>query len=166
MYSIAQREEAMSYPTQGALGQGRSVARPGTVIAAGVVAFLFAPINVINGLVVLARGMLLAIFYLPARAVGAFSSIVAGLMILAIAVSLIWGAVATLKGRTNKILFWASLAAAVCYVAIASVIYALGGSPYWVLLLALCAALPAGIIVLVLTHSSKDFFRARGGAAI
>jgi hypothetical protein len=79
-------------------------------------------------------------------------------VLLVIAVSCACGVVAAWRGRTSHILFWTSVAVLI----IGIVVLILRSPRSWFPLL-LC---PIWIIAFLLTPSSREFFRARGGTTI
>jgi hypothetical protein len=169
---------APAYGAPLAAGYG-AAGRPGTVISAVVLAFVTAAIDLLIGLLFLSGGIYAATQILKQTEVGAVAAllvftvflIIVGLVFLLIAGFLIGGGVAALKGRTNKILIGISTVAMVWhFISAGSIIASRGESSTvliaWLcltLIATLCLALSVVIVILVLTHSSKDFFRARGG---
>lgn len=171
-------------PTYGApLPAGYGAAgRPGTVTTAVVLAFVTAAINLLIGLLFLFGWMYAATQVPKQTEEGAVAAslvftvflFIVGLVFLLIAGLLMWGGVAALKGRTNKILIWISSVAVVWHLISASSIITSRGEPSTVLIAwlcltmiaTLCLALSVVIVILVLTQSSKDFFRVRGGMTI
>src|ERR1700738_98203 len=156
--------------------------RPGTVTTAVVLAFVTAAINLLIGLLFLFGWMYAATQVPKQTEEGAAAAslvftvflFIVGLVFLLIAGLFMWGGLAALKGRTNKILIWISAVAAVWNLITASSIITSRGEPSTVLIAwlcltlieILCLALSVVIVILVLTQSSKDFFRVRGGMTI
>ncbi|MFC9549774.1 RDD family protein [Rhodococcus sp. NPDC056960] len=137
---------------------GHSTARRrGTVIAAAVIAFVMAALNMIASLVSLYTSS----HYYP-RTGAVAAALYMSPVGLVFAGLFIWGGAAALKGRTTRILFWTSLVAVVLYLTNIGV----STSGYGRFLGVLCLGLVVVVVALVLHSSNKDFLRARGGPTI
>jgi len=89
---------------------------------------------------------------------GPFIGFIVAATALVFAVLCAWGAVAAWRGRTSHILFWTSVA-----VLIIGIVVLILRSPRGWFPLLLC---PIWIISFLLTPSSREFFRGRGGTTI
>jgi len=134
------------------------VRRPWTVTRAVGAAFVFGLIWLLTGVPIL--GYMFSSGHYGLRLfIGAAISLV-------FVVSYLWGAVAALRGRTSHILFWTSVAAVIF--AVVMLILAIvehdffAQAKIWFPIL----VPPIWIILCLLTPSSREFFRARGGTTI
>ncbi|WP_110320362.1 hypothetical protein [Mycolicibacterium moriokaense] len=138
---------------------------PGTVVVAAVFALLGTAAYVIVGLIFLKAG-----FTISVRG-DKEASFVAALVNLVSAGLMAWGAAAALRGRTKKILFFASLAVVIVDIIEIAAILAIsspkqdfsdeGAIPVFALLFMVC---PIIIIILISIQSIGEFLRARRGS--
>ena len=137
-------------------------ARPGAVTAAAVIAFIIAGLEVLGALLAFVAGVGYSNLtqsqkdQMPAMA-SSGTFYLMGLFELVFAGLLIWGGVAAIQGKTNKILFFVALA-----VAVLNVVYLFVGG-YLSIVGVIIAVV---IMVLLRQQSSKQWFLSRGGTAV
>jgi hypothetical protein len=152
----SQSAQPPAYGTPPALSPASTGSRPVTVEAAAVLAFIRGALHIIGG-----AGFLYAtIFEIPQFNCQVWLFIifdVAGAFVLA--GLFIWGGVAALRGHTYKILFWTASAQVILDIISMAAVKILGYVAFYSFLF---IVFPIAMIILILTRSSRDSFRARG----
>ncbi|ACV77869.1 hypothetical protein [Nakamurella multipartita] len=141
---------AQGYPPAGAYGAGPTLARPGMVTAAAVLAFVVGGLAILGGLLALFAGSALTGY------IGGLGGlvIVISILILAVGALYIWAGVMALQGKNAKILTIVAIAASALQ--LLSMISDFSTSSL------IGLAISVAIIALLLQPVSKAWFKAKG----
>jgi hypothetical protein len=143
--------------------------RPGSVTAAAVICFVWAVINLI-----FAAFVALAVAVSQDRTDGSKVEAFGGtgaafgygwsLLTIIVCIAMVWGGIAALRGKSNKILVITGVA--LLLLNVVSLIIVMAGGSGSFLPSILGVVLPGFIVSLVRTQQAKQFFISRGGTAL
>ena len=141
---------APGYPPAGAYGAAPTLARPGMVTAAAVLAFVVGGLSILVGLVALFAGSALTSY------IGGLGGvvIVISILVLAVGALYIWSGLMALQGKNAKILTIVAIVAAALELISLISSYSTGTL--------VSLAISAAIIALLLQQPSKAWFKSKG----